>query len=130
MNDMIANYLTRVRNAIRSEKETVVGIPSSRLIEGISQVLKEEGYINDFRVTEIGSKRTVAVDIRYYNGRPVISHLERVSKPGCRVYLPIADLPHVRAGLGILVLSTSRGIMSDRKARELKVGGEVLCRVW
>ncbi len=130
MNDIIANYLTRIRNAIRAEKETEVGIPSSRLIEGISQVLKEEGYINDFRVTEIGAKRTVAIDIRYSNGRPVISRLERVSKPGRRVYLPVADLPYVKAGLGISILSTSRGVMSDRKAREMKVGGEVLCQVW
>jgi len=130
MNDIIANYLTRIRNAIRAEKETEVGIPSSRIIEGISQVLKEEGYINDFRVTEIGAKRTIAIDIRYHNGRPVISHLERVSKPGRRVYLPLADLPHVKAGLGISILSTSRGVMSDRKAREIKVGGEVLCQVW
>ncbi len=125
MNDMIANYLTRIRNAMLADKSSVVGIPSSRVIEGISRVLKEEGYIEDFRVTEIGSKRTVAVDIRYHNGRPVISRIVRR-----RVYMPVSDLPHVRAGLGISILSTSRGIMSDRKARELNVGGEVLCQVW
>jgi len=130
MNDMVSNYLTRIRNAIQAEKGSVVGIPSSRLVEGLSQVLKDEGYIEDFRVTEVGVKKTIAVDLRYHSGRPVISRIERVSKPGCRVYASVVDIPYVRAGLGIAVISTSRGVMSDRKARELKVGGEVLCRVW
>lgn len=130
MNDLVANYLTCIRNAIRTNQKTVVGIPCSTLIEGISRVLKEEGYLDDFRVTEIGSKRTIAVDIRCYKGRPVISHLERVSKPGRRVYVSAADIPYVRTGLGIAVLSTSHGILSDKKAREIKAGGEVLCKVW
>ncbi|HOW51958.1 MAG TPA: 30S ribosomal protein S8 [bacterium] len=130
MNDLISNYLTRLRNAIRAEHETVVGIPSSRIVEGISQVLKEEGYISDFRLTDVGAKKTIAVDIRYHRGKPVISHIERVSKPGRRVYMPAKDIPHVRSGLGICVVSTSKGVLTDKKARELNVGGELLCNLW
>jgi small subunit ribosomal protein S8 len=130
MNDLISNYLTRIRNAMRAEHETVVGIPSSRIVEGISQVLKDEGYISDFRVTMVGAKKTIAVDIRYHHGKPVISHVERVSKPGCRVYMPAKDIPHVRAGLGVCIVSTSKGILTDKKARELNIGGELLCNIW
>lgn len=130
MNDLISNYLTRLNNALRAKHETVIGIPSSRVVEGVSKVLKEEGFISDFRVTDVAGKKTIAVDFRYHKGKPVISHIERVSKPGCRVYVPVKEIPYVRAGLGVCVVSTSKGVLTDKKARESNVGGEILCKVW
>ena len=130
MNDLVSNYLTRVRNAILAGKETVSGIPSSKILEEISRVLKEEGYISDYRVNELDGKKTIAVDLKYYRNKSVISNLERVSTTGRRVYSRSNEIPFVREGLGISIVTTSKGVMTDAKARELNVGGEIICRVW
>ena len=130
MNDLVSNYLTRVRNAILAGKETVSGIPSSKILEEISRVLKEEGYISDYRVNELDGKKTIAVDLKYYRNKSVISNLERVSTTGRRVYSQAKEIPFVREGLGISIVTTSKGVMTDAKARELNVGGEIICRVW
>ncbi len=130
INDLVSNYLTRIRNAIMAKHETVTGIPASNLIEQISKVLKDEGYISDYRIVEIGPKKTVSVDIKYYKGVSVITKIERISRPGIRVYAKTEEIPYVRAGLGISVISTSKGVFSDKKAREMNVGGEIICRVW
>jgi small subunit ribosomal protein S8 len=120
--------LTRIRNAQGSEKQSVV-MPASRLKASIAQVLKDEGYIEDFAVREQGTMKELRIGLKYYAGRPVIERLERVSKPGLRVYKGRDDIPRVMNGLGVAILSTSRGVMTDRKARADGVGGEVLCIV-
>lgn len=130
MNDIISNYLTRVRNAIGAKHETVNNIPSSKILEEISRVLKEEGYVKDFRLNELGNRKTLSVDIKYYNGKSVITRLERVSTPGRRVYTAADEIPYERSGLGISIISTSKGVMTDAKARELNIGGEIICKVW
>jgi small subunit ribosomal protein S8 len=130
MNDLVSNYLTRIRNGILAQKENVSGIPSSKIIEEISRVLKEEGFIKDFRINEVEGKKTVSVDIKYFNGKSVISNIEKVSKQGRRVYSQAKEIPYIRKGLGISVVSTSRGVMTDVKAREMNVGGEIICKVW
>jgi len=130
MNDLIANYLTRVRNAIMAAHESVDGIPCSNVIVDISKVLKEEGFIKDYSVTELGPRKTISVDLKYKKGNNVISKIERVSKPGRRVYAQAQEIPYIREGLGVAVVSTSKGVLSDSKARELNVGGEVICKVW
>lgn len=130
MNDLVSNYLTRIRNGILAEKENVSGIPSSKIIEEISRVLKEEGFIKDFRINDINGKKTVSVDIKYFNGKSVISNIEKVSKPGRRIYSQVKDIPYIRKGLGVSIVSTSRGVMTDAKAREMNVGGEIICNVW
>ena len=128
MSDPIADMLTRIRNAQRSEKQ-LVAMPASRVKASIAQVLKDEGYIEDFAVREAEGKRELRIGLRYYAGKPVIERLERVSKPGLRVYRGRDDIPRVMNGLGVAILSTSRGVMTDRKARADGVGGEVLCIV-
>jgi small subunit ribosomal protein S8 len=130
MNDLASNYLTRLRNAILAGKENVSGIPSSKLVEELSRVLKEEGYIRDFHVNDINGKKTIAVDIKYYNAKSVITKIEKVSRLGRRVYVQAKEIPYVREGLGISIVSTSKGVMTDEKARELNVGGEIICKVW
>ena len=128
MSDPIADMLTRIRNAQASEKVSVA-IPSSKLKLAIAAVLKDEGYIDDFRVSADGPKSTLEIGLRYYSGRPVIEKIERVSRPGLRIYKASRDIPEVMNGLGIAIVSTSRGVMTDRKARATGVGGEVLCIV-
>jgi len=129
MHDPIADLLTRVRNAQRAEHREV-SLPASRLKRELARVLKEEGYIEDFAVAEHdGGKATLTVRLKYYQGRPVIDHIQRVSRPGLRVYRGNADLPRVRGGFGIAIVSTSQGLMSDRAARAAGHGGEVLCEV-
>jgi small subunit ribosomal protein S8 len=128
MSDPIADMLTRIRNAQASEKVSVA-IPSSKLKLAIAAVLKDEGYIEDFRVSAEGPKSTLEIGLRYYSGRPVIEKIERVSRPGLRIYKASRDIPEVMNGLGIAIVSTSRGVMTDRKARATGVGGEVLCIV-
>ncbi|MBI3917734.1 MAG: 30S ribosomal protein S8 [Betaproteobacteria bacterium] len=128
MCDPVADMLTRIRNAQRSEKQSVV-IPASKLKSAIAQVLKDEGYIEDFAVRELEGKPALEIALKYYAGRPVIEKIERVSRPGLRIYRPSGDLPKVMNGLGVAIVSTSRGVMTDRKARGLGVGGEVLCIV-
>ena len=128
MSDPIADMLIRIRNA-QLVGHTEVSMPASKLKASIAQVLKDEGYIEDFALREDGAKRELRIGLKYYAGRPVIELLERVSKPGLRVYRGRNDIPRVMNGLGVAILSTSRGVMTDRKARADGVGGEVLCIV-
>lgn len=128
MSDPIADMLTRIRNAQLAEKASVV-MPSSKLKVSIAKVLKDEGYIDDFRVREDGAKVALDINLKYYAGRPVIERIERVSKPGLRVYKGCNEIPKVMNGLGIAIVSTPKGVMTDRKARATKLGGEVLCIV-
>jgi len=128
MSDPIADMLTRIRNAQRVEKTEVV-MPSSKVKVAIADVLKDEGYIEGYSVTEAGGKAELTVGLKYYAGRPVIERLERISKPGLRVYKDRDSLPEVMNGLGVAIVSTSRGVMTDRKARATGVGGEVICYV-
>ena len=128
MSDPIADMLTRIRNA-QMVGHTEVSMPASQLKSAIAKVLRDEGYIEDFVLRETGAKRELRIALKYYAGRPVIERLERVSKPGLRVYKGRNDIPKVMNGLGVAILSTSRGVMTDRKARADGVGGEVLCIV-
>ena len=128
MTDPIADMLTRIRNAQSSEKKSVA-MPASKLKSAIAQVLKDEGYIEDFAVREGEGKPQLEIGLKYYAGKPVIERIERVSRPGLRIYRPKDELPRVMNGLGVAIVSTSRGVMTDRKARGMGVGGEVLCIV-
>jgi small subunit ribosomal protein S8 len=128
MSDPIADMLTRIRNAQMVEKVSVT-MPSSKVKVAIAQVLKDEGYIDDFAVKAEGAKSELNIALKYYAGRPVIERLERVSKPGLRVYRGRNDIPVVMNGLGVAIVSTPKGVMTDRKARQTGVGGEVICYV-
>jgi small subunit ribosomal protein S8 len=128
MSDPIADMLTRIRNAQMVEK-TSVTMPSSKVKVAIAQVLKDEGYIDGFAVKADGAKAELNIALKYYAGRPVIERLERVSKPGLRVYRGRDDIPQVMNGLGVAIVSTPKGVMTDRKARATGVGGEVICYV-
>lgn len=128
MSDPISDMLTRIRNAQAGEKQ-LVAMPASKVKAAIAQVLKDEGYIEDFRVQAEGAKATLEIALKYYAGRPVIERIERVSKPGLRVYRGTKEIPQVMNGLGVAIVSTSRGVMTDRKARSSGIGGEVLCIV-
>ena len=128
MSDPISDMLTRIRNA-QMVGHTEVSMPASRLKAAIAQVLKDEGYIEDFALRDAGPKKELRIGLKYYAGQPVIERLERVSKPGLRVYRGRDDIPKVMNGLGVAILSTSRGVMTDRKARADGVGGEILCIV-
>jgi small subunit ribosomal protein S8 len=128
MTDPIADMLTRIRNAQSSEKQSVA-MPASKLKSAIAQVLKDEGYIEDFAVRAGEGKPQLEISLKYYAGKPVIERIERVSRPGLRIYRPKDELPKVMNGLGVAIVSTSRGVMTDRKARGMGVGGEVLCIV-
>lgn len=128
MSDPIADMLTRIRNAQMAQKSSVV-MPSSKIKVAIAGVLQSEGYIDGFSVRADGSKADLELALKYYSGRPVIERIERVSRPGLRVYRGSDDLPRVMNGLGVAIVSTPRGVMTDRKARAEKVGGEVLCIV-
>ena len=128
MTDPIADMLTRIRNAQTAQKGAVV-MPSSKLKVAIAAVLKDEGYIDDFAIRENGGKPELDIALKYYSGRPVIERIERISKPGLRVYKGKDDLPRVLNGLGVAIVSTPKGVMTDRKARASNVGGEVLCIV-
>ena len=128
MSDPVSDMLTRIRNA-QMVGHTEVVMPASHLKASIAQVLKDEGYIEDFALRDNGAKKELRVGLKYYAGRPVIERLERVSKPGLRVYKGRDDIPRIMNGLGVAILSTSRGVMTDRKARADGVGGEILCIV-
>jgi small subunit ribosomal protein S8 len=128
MSDPIADMLTRIRNAQASEKVSVE-MPCSKVKVAIAAVLKDEGYIEDFKVDDNAGKSVLAIGLKYYAGRPVIEKIERVSRPGLRIYRGSRDIDPVMNGLGIAIVSTSRGVMTDRKARASGVGGEVLCIV-
>jgi small subunit ribosomal protein S8 len=128
MSDPIADLLTRIRNAQMVAKPTV-SIPSSKVKTAIAQVLKDEGYIESFDVKTEAGKSELVITLKYYAGRPVIERIERVSRPGLRVYKASAAIPQVQNGLGVAIVTTPQGVMTDRKARATGVGGEVLCYV-
>ena len=128
MQDPVADLLTRIRNA-QQARHASVAMPGSKLKSAICQVLREEGYIDGFRV-DGDVKPGMTVSLRYHQGKPVIEELRRISRPGLRIYKSSAELPKVRGGLGVAIVSTNRGVMSDRAARRAGVGGEVLCTVF
>lgn len=128
MQDTLADMLTRLRNAQMASKADVV-IPSSKLKQSVAQVLKDEGYIEDFSVSG-DTKPELTITLKYFEGRPLIEEIQRISRPGLRAYANMAELPSVRGGLGIAIISTSKGVMTDRAARAAGVGGEVLCTVF
>ena len=128
MSDPIADMLTRIRNAQQAQKGSVV-MPSSKLKIAIAKVLKSEGYIDDFAVNDASGKAELVLSLKYYAGRPVIERIERVSRPGLRVYKGRDAIPQVMNGMGVAIVTTPKGVMTDRKARATGVGGEVLCYV-
>ena len=128
MSDPIADLLTRIRNAQMVAKPTV-SVPSSKVKIAIAQVLKDEGYIDGFQVKTEDGKSELEIALKYYAGRPVIEHIERVSRPGLRIYKGRHDIPNVMNGLGVAIVTTPKGVMTDRKARQAGIGGEVLCYV-
>ncbi len=129
MQDTVADMLTRIRNAQMAKLPTVA-MPSSTLKVNIAKVLVEEGFLGSADVTEDGAKKTLNITLRYFEGQPVIQEIKRYSRPGLRQYKGSQDLPKVAAGLGVSIVSTSKGVMTDRQARQEKVGGEVLCTVF
>lgn len=129
MSDPIADLLTRIRNAQMAKLPTV-GIPSSKMKIAIAKVLQDEGYIAGYQVDENGGKPNLNIDLKYFQGRPVIEEIKRASRPGLRSYKGKEDLPKVRAGLGISIMSTNKGLMTETQARAAGIGGEVLCTVF
>lgn len=130
MTDPVADMLTRVRNALMIERP-FVDVPASKLKEGIAQALQREGFIWDYEIIEQAPQNVLRVNLKYSpTGERVIQHIRRVSKPGCRVYSTVKDTPDVLQGLGISVISTSKGVLSNREAKHQNVGGEILCEVW
>lgn len=128
--DTIADLLTRIRNA-NSAKHATVDVPASNVKKAITQILVDEGYVKGFQIIEDGKQGVIRIILKYGDNKsPVITGLRRVSKPGLRIYASCADMPKVRKGLGIAIVSTSKGIVTDKKARELNVGGEVLAYIW
>ncbi len=128
MTDPIADFLTRIRNGQRSGKPEVA-MPSSRIKLALAKVLKDEGYIDDYAIANDGARPLLTLRLKYYQGRPVIDRLERVSRPGLRVYKAKDELPRILGGMGVAIISTSRGVRTDRDARAAGHGGEVLCIV-
>ena len=128
MSDPIADMLTRIRNA-QTVNKTTVAMPSSKLKVAIARVLKDEGYIENYAVAEDAGKATLSIELKYYAGRPVIERIERVPRPGLRVYKGKSEIPTVLNGLGVTIVSTPKGVMTDRKARATGTGGEILCYV-
>jgi small subunit ribosomal protein S8 len=128
MTDPVADMLTRIRNAQMAEK-LGVSMPSSKLKEAIAKVLMDEGYIENYSIRKDGNKADLDIELKYYAGRPVIERIERISRPGLRIYRGMNEFPRVMNGLGVAILSTPQGVMTDRKARSANVGGEVLCIV-
>jgi small subunit ribosomal protein S8 len=128
MTDPVSDMLTRIRNGQKARKVSV-SMPSSAMKVTVANVLKDEGYITDFEVSGDGANKTLSVELKYFEGTPVIENVRRVSKPGLRIYRGKDELPKVLGGLGIAIVSTSAGVMSDRQAREQGIGGEVICVV-
>ena len=128
MSDPIADMLTRIRNGQSADKISV-SMPSSTFKESIANVLKEEGYIQDWRTEQEGSKKSLIIDLKYYMGKPVIDKIRKVSRPGLRIYKSADELPRVIGGMGVAIISTSKGVMTDRTARENGQGGEVICTI-
>ena len=130
MSDPLGDMLTRIRNGQMAQKGSVVS-PASRLRRNVLEVLRREGYIRGYTASEpAGGKSEISIELKYHNGEPVIRELKRVSRPGRRIYAGVKELPEIYNGLGIAILSTPRGVLSDAEARESKVGGEVLCTVF
>ena len=129
MSDPIADMLTRIRNGLARDKVSV-SMPSSGVKQAIAAVLKEEGFIDGFSVTVADQKKELTVDLRYHQGEPAIEKMSRVSRPGRRQYCGATDMPSVNGGLGVVMISTSKGIMSDRQARRQGIGGEVICSIF
>ncbi len=129
MQDPLADMLTRIRNA-QMAGMAAVSIPSSKVKVALVEVLKSEGYVGDFEVQDIDGHKALTISLKYYQGRPVIEELKRASRPGLRCYASKDELPKVRGGLGVAIVSTSKGVMTDRAARAAGVGGEVLCTVF
>jgi len=129
MQDPLADMLTRIRNAQMAAKPSV-SMPSSKLKAAVANVLKEEGYVTDFSVSDVEGKVALTVELKYFEGKPVIEELDRISKPSLRKYVGSNELPKVRGGLGVAIVTTSKGVMTDRAARAAGVGGEVLCTVF
>jgi len=129
MQDPLSDMLTRIRNAQMAGK-TVVEMPGSKLKASVANVLKEEGYIDGFKASDESGKPRLSIDLKYFEGKPVIAEIDRISRPGLRNYAGKGELPSVRGGLGVAIVSTSRGVMTDRAARAAGVGGEVLCTVF
>lgn len=129
MQDPVADLLTRVRNAMMARQDEVT-IPSSKLKAAVARVLKDEGYVTDLSVQADDKQGLLTIKLRYLAGEPVIEGIKRISKPSRRIYVGYDDIPRVRSGLGINILSTPKGVMSDKAARAAKVGGEILCAVW
>src|SRR3989338_9266441 len=128
MQDPLADMLTRIRNAQMAEK-SVVSMPSSTLKVAVAKVLKDEGYVADFQISSV-IKPELTIELKYFEGRPVIEEVKRVSRPGLRQYKAVEDLPKVRGGLGVSIVSTNKGVMTDRAARAAGIGGVVLCTVF
>tara|TARA_B100001996_G_scaffold357457_1_gene321421 strand:+ start:338 stop:727 length:390 start_codon:yes stop_codon:yes gene_type:complete len=128
MSDPISDMLTRIRNSLLRFKHDV-RIPSSKLKVAIANILKQEGYIKDYRVEENDKRTTLIIELKYFKGKPVIESMKRVSKPSLRSYKSVSELPKVMGGLGIAIISTAKGVMTDKSAREHGIGGEVLCYV-
>lgn len=128
MTDPIADMLTRIRNGQKARKVTV-SMPASKVKEAIAKVLQDEGYISGFSTESEGEKKSLTIELKYFEGVPVIETIQRASRPGLRIYRGKEDLPKVLGGLGVTIVSTSAGVMSDRQAREKGIGGEVLCVV-
>ena len=130
MTDPIADMLTRIRNSVRVEKQ-FVDLPFSNMKKNIAEVMKREGYIRDYQIVEAQPVNIIRIQLKYGpNGEKVIRHIQRASKPGCRVYSSAADLKPVLNGLGVSVVSTSKGLLSDREAKSQQVGGEIICEIW
>ncbi|AFN73446.1 Ribosomal protein S8 [Melioribacter roseus P3M-2] len=127
--DPIADFLTRIRNAIKARKK-YVDIPSSKMKEGLAEILKTNNYIKDYNVIEDNKQNILRIHLQYVNGIPSITGLKKVSKPGLRIYAGKDEIPKVLNGLGISIISTSKGLMTDKQARKESVGGEVICQVW
>ncbi len=128
MSDPIADMLTRIRNAQHTRKVSV-RMPASKLKAEIARVMKEEGYIQDFHVEPCDGKPQLVIELKYFEGEPVIEQIERVSRPGLRIYKGAEELPKVRGGLGVAIVSTSKGVMTDRAARKAGIGGEIICNI-
>ena len=126
MSDPIADMLTRIRNAQSAEKAVVL-VPASKVKRAIAELMKSEGYVNEVSDAELNGKPALRIVLRYFEGKGVIDNIKRVSRPGLRIYKAVSDLPTVRNGLGVAVVSTSKGIMTDRAARSAGIGGEVVC---
>ncbi|MCS6808454.1 MAG: 30S ribosomal protein S8 [Candidatus Kapabacteria bacterium] len=127
--DPISDFLTRIRNAAKARHKRA-DVPCSKMKIAIAKILKEQGYIADYQIIEDGKQNILRVSLRYFNGRPPFDTITRISRPGLRRYTQVVDIPRVRSGLGIAILSTPKGVITDKEARKLNVGGEILCTIY